>query len=125
MSWDEASAPGQFGRKDCVKSLATNLPTSGLDPQQTLRTGRPVPVGVWRMARREHTHRHPWSRALALGSVAWLSGYVVLPLAKVYKPIWKYDAKTLAQDLAGHLVYGAAVSAASRHWSDDPRKVSG
>jgi hypothetical protein len=54
---------------------------------------------------------HPWARALALGPVAWLSGYVLLPLARVYQPIWEYDAKTLARDLAAHLVYGAAVSA--------------
>ena len=58
------------------------------------------------------TSRQPWARALALGPVAWLSGYVVLPLAKVYKPIWEYDARTLADDLSAHLVYGAAASAA-------------
>jgi hypothetical protein len=39
-------------------------------------------------------------------------GYVVLPLAKVYQPIWQYDTKTLAQDLAVHIVYGAAASTA-------------
>ena len=43
---------------------------------------------------------------------AWLSGYVVLPLAKVYKPIWDYDARTLGERLSAHLVYGAVVSAA-------------
>lgn len=52
------------------------------------------------------------TRTRLLGPVAWLSGYVVLPLAKVYQPIWKYDTKTLAQDLAVHIVYGAAASTA-------------
>jgi uncharacterized membrane protein YagU involved in acid resistance len=56
--------------------------------------------------------RHPQSSGIALGTVAWLSGYVILPLAKVYKPIWEYDAETLAKDLSGHLVYGTATSAA-------------
>ena len=46
--------------------------------------------------------------------MAWLSGYVVLPLANVYQPIWRYDTKTLAQDLAVHIVYGAAASTAFR-----------
>ena len=49
---------------------------------------------------------------LALGPVAWLASYVILPLAGVYEPIWKYDAKTLAKDLSAHLVYGAVTAAA-------------
>jgi hypothetical protein len=32
---------------------------------------------------------------------------VVLPLAKVYQPIWEYDARVLGEDLSAHLVYGA------------------
>jgi hypothetical protein len=43
--------------------------------------------------------------------VAWLAGYVLLPAAGVYKPIWQYDARTLAEDLYGHLVFGTATSA--------------
>ena len=35
----------------------------------------------------------------------------VLPSAKLYRPIWEYDARTLAKDLSVHLVYGAATSA--------------
>jgi hypothetical protein len=27
-------------------------------------------------------------------------------MAKIYQPIWDYDAKTLAKDLSAHLVYG-------------------
>jgi uncharacterized membrane protein YagU involved in acid resistance len=46
------------------------------------------------------------------GVVVWASGYVVLPAAGLYQPIWKYDAKTLASDLSGHLAYGAGTGAA-------------
>jgi len=38
----------------------------------------------------------------------------VLPLAKVYKPIWQYDARTLAKDLSAHLAYGIGTAAAFR-----------
>jgi hypothetical protein len=31
---------------------------------------------------------------------------VTLPLAGVYQPIWRYDAKTLAKDASAHVVYG-------------------
>jgi hypothetical protein len=44
---------------------------------------------------------------LPFGAVVWATGYVVLPEAGIYKPIWEYDVKTLASDLTGHLAYGA------------------
>ena len=51
---------------------------------------------------------------LPFGAAVWGSGYVVLPAVKLYEPIWKYDLKTLANDLSGHLVYGLATAAAMR-----------
>jgi len=56
-------------------------------------------------------NRRSWTGGLVLGPVVWLAGYVVLPLAKIYKPIWDYDAKTLSKDLSAHLVYGATTGA--------------
>lgn len=48
------------------------------------------------------------------GAAVWAGGYVVLPLLGVYKPIWKYDLKTLEKDLSAHLVFGTATAAAFR-----------
>ena len=45
------------------------------------------------------------------GAAVWASGYVVLPLLGVYKPIWKYDVETLWKDLRAHLVFGTATAA--------------
>jgi uncharacterized membrane protein YagU involved in acid resistance len=53
-------------------------------------------------------------RGPMFGTLVWLSGYVVLPLAKLYQPLWKYDAKTLAKDWSGHLAYGTGTAAAFR-----------
>ena len=53
-------------------------------------------------------------RGAALGTVAWSTSYVVLPLAKIYRPIWEYDAKTLAKDHSAHLVFGVVTAAAYR-----------
>ena len=44
---------------------------------------------------------------LALGAALFASDYIALPVAGLYKPIWEYDAKTLAWDLGAHLAYGA------------------
>lgn len=47
---------------------------------------------------------------LALGSLVCGGDYVILPLAKLYKPFWEYDAKTLADDYSAHLVYGVGTA---------------
>lgn len=41
-------------------------------------------------------------------------GYVVLPAANLYKPIWDYDRKTLAKDLSAHLIYGLGTATTVR-----------
>jgi hypothetical protein len=35
-----------------------------------------------------------------------------MPPARLCKPIWEYDAKTLAKELSAHLVYGGATGSA-------------
>jgi hypothetical protein len=40
------------------------------------------------------------------GAAMFANDYIALPVAGLYQPIWKYDAKTLAWDLAAHLAYG-------------------
>jgi Protein of unknown function (DUF1440). len=51
---------------------------------------------------------------LPFGAAVWASGYVVLPRLGVYKPIWRYDLKTLEQDFTAHLVFGTATASAFR-----------
>jgi hypothetical protein len=111
-SWDEASAPGQIGRK--LERLVTRQSPPDSWARATTNVvhwatgiGWGVPYGA--LANR--TSGHPWARALALGPAVWLTGYATLPLAGVYKPIWEYDARTLAEDLSAHLVFGAVTSA--------------
>jgi hypothetical protein len=107
-NWDQASAPGQVGHK--AEQLVLRRPP----PDGWARTTTNVvhwATGIgWAVqygALADRTSGHPVLRAVALGPAAWLSGYVLLPLIKVYEPIWKYDATTLAKDLSGHLVFGA------------------
>jgi hypothetical protein len=49
---------------------------------------------------------------LPFGATVWAGDYVILPAAKLYQPIWKYDRKTLAKDLSAHLVYGVGTATA-------------
>lgn len=52
------------------------------------------------------------SYGLPFGAAVWSSGYILLPAAKLYEPVWKYDRNTLAKDLSAHLLYGLATAAA-------------
>jgi hypothetical protein len=110
VSWDTAPAPGQVGRKVEQLVLRRTPPEAWARPTTNVvhwatGVGWGLNLALARSAR-------PRSRALglALGPAAWLASYAVLPLIKVYKPIWKYDARTLGKDLSAHLVYGVVAA---------------
>jgi hypothetical protein len=112
-TWEEASAPGQLGQK--VERFVTGGPPPDDWARPTTNlvhwaTGVGWGLQYGALARRTAGHR--WTRALALGPTAWLASYAVLPLAKVYQPIWKYDARTLGRDLSAHLVFGIVTATA-------------
>lgn len=49
---------------------------------------------------------------LLFGTIVWTVDYIVLPLARLYKPMWDYELPILARDLSAHLVYGIGTSIA-------------
>ena len=111
--WDDASAPGRVGEK--LERLVTRRPPPARWARPTTNVVHWATGAGWGaqyalLASR--SRRHPVVVAMALGPAAWLSGYAVLPLLGVYKPIWAYDARTLADDLSAHVVYGIATAAA-------------
>jgi hypothetical protein len=97
--WEQASAPGQVGQK-LEKVLARRSPPDSWARPTTnvvhwaTGIGWAVQFGVLAGKPR----RRPWLFGVALGPTVWLTSYVVLPLAKVYKPIWEYDVAVLAKD---------------------------
>lgn len=110
--WESASAPGKVGLK------LLRLVTRRTPPE---RWARPTTNAVhwatgtgWGVQYAVARSIAPHSRLLplALGPAAWLASYAVLPLLRVYRPIWRYDARTLAEDLSAHLVFGAVTAAA-------------
>jgi hypothetical protein len=112
-TWEQASAPGRLGEKVERLLMGHQPPDRWARPTTNLvhwATG--AGWGLQYAALTSQRSRHRTLLALGLGPVAWLTSYAVLPLAKVYEPIWKYDARTLGQDLSAHLVYGLATSAA-------------
>ena len=87
--------------------------------QERHEVGRPGGYSAescrWRCRHREARQSRPRiGYGLPFGATVWASGYIVLPAAKLYEPIWRYDVKTLANDLSAHLVYGLTTAAAWR-----------
>ncbi|GAA1947742.1 hypothetical protein [Microbacterium aquimaris] len=111
-SWETVSAPGEVGEKvlttvlrktppDCWARTATNV----------VHWGTGTSWGVAYAMARAFLPR-PIVVAVALGPVAWIASYVVLPMMGVYRPIWTYDAATLMKDFSAHLVFGATTATA-------------
>lgn len=108
-SYDKAAAPAQVGRK-AYKALTGDDPppdtarlmTNAVHWSTGMQWGAVYGIAAPHL-------KQPWA-ALAFAPVVWGSSYVILPALGVYKPIWKYDAKTLWQDFSAHLVYGSVTT---------------
>lgn len=108
--WDDVSTPGQVGRRITEGFLQRELPDDAARPVNSavhwlygIGWGAVYGLVAGSTTRKS---RH----GMLFGAVVWGSGYVVLPPARLYKPIWEYDAATLAKDLGGHLVYGTVTA---------------
>jgi hypothetical protein len=111
--WADASAPGLVGKWVLTEVLRREPPDDWARPVQNLvhwatGVGWGAQFGI--LAGSEDAPAWVWG--LVVGPIAWISSYVLLPFIKVYQPIWKYDAKTLAKDLGAHMVYGVTLGAA-------------
>jgi hypothetical protein len=113
--WESASAPALMGKRVVEGVLQRPLP-----PERAALTNNIVhwATGLgWGAAYGIVAGSAPVPKirsGLVFGPAVWASSYVILPLAKLYKPIWEYDARTLGKDLSAHLVYGSTTSAVFR-----------
>jgi hypothetical protein len=114
-SWENAPAPALVGKRLVEGLFATELPSSKARLVNNVTHWafgvlNGAAYGIVASSLPEPRVRY----GLPFGASVWASGYVVLPAAKLYEPIWKYDVKTLANDLSAHLVYGLATAAGLR-----------
>ena len=114
--WEGAAAPAQVGKR-----LVEGLFQTELAPRWARLTNNVMHWAYGLSWGAQYglvagSMRTPPSPAygLVLGAVAFGTGYVVRPAAKLYKPIWEYDRATLAKDLTGHLAFGVTTAAVFR-----------
>ena len=114
-TWEQAPAPAQVGRRVVEGLFDVTLPPSRARlVNNVMHWGYGIVNGAVYGIVAESLPSPKIRYGLPFGATVWGSGYVILPAAKLYEPIWKYDAKTLADDLSAHLVYGAATATALR-----------
>lgn len=109
-SWEQAPAPAQVGRRIVEGLFERTLPGSRARLVNNVThwaygIAGGAQYGVVAGAAPRIRYGVPF------GAGVWSAGYVILPLMKLYEPIWKYDRKTLANDLSAHLVYGLGTAA--------------
>jgi hypothetical protein len=112
-SWENAPDPGKVAKREIEGFTQRELPDRWAWPVSTaMHWG----YGSWSGAFYgilAGSLRNPSPLfGLPFGAGVWAVGYLVLPEAGIYKPIWEYDAKTLAEDLSGHLAYGLGTGSA-------------
>jgi len=112
-SWEGAPAPAQVGKRLVEGLFLRRLPDHDAALMNNLTHwgygmfgGAQYGLVAGSMARSRLRY------GLLFGSAVWAAGYVVLPAARLYEPIWKYDVGTLARDYSAHLVYGLGTAAA-------------
>ena len=108
-SWDDAPAPAQFGRRLIQVVLQRELSPEWARLVNNIvhwATGVGWSAGFG-LVSGSFRSRRAW-HGLMLGAGVWVQSYAVLVPAKLYKPMWEYDAETLWKDLSAHLVYGLA-----------------
>ena len=112
-SWEKAPAPGQVAKRVIEGFTQRKLPDRSAWLTSTIAhwaygSGAGAAYGILAGSL---PAPHP-EYGVPFGAVLFAGDYIALPIAGLYKPIWEYDAKTLAGDLAGHLAYGAGTGTA-------------
>lgn len=115
LTWQEAPAPAEVGRRVVEGLFTVKLPDESAPLVNNLvHWGYGMAWGSMFGVLEGSLHRRRFLHGMLFAPVVFLSGYVVLPLAKLYKPIWEYDLPTLGKDFAGHLAYGLGTGTAFR-----------
>jgi hypothetical protein len=109
--WDEVSDPGKV-RELIARKAVGHVPDDHWARSATnfVHWAAGVMWGAQFGLLTSVSPRHRQQLDLVVGPTAWLSSYTILPLLKVYKPIWQYDLRTLEKDLSAHLTFGTVTA---------------
>jgi hypothetical protein len=111
--WQDATPPGQVGRRVAEGFLQRPLPETAAQPtNNAVHWGYGAAWGAMYGVLSGSMRRSRILLGPFFGTAVWLAGYATLGAAGLYRPIWRYGPKTLAGDWAAHAVYGTTVALA-------------
>jgi hypothetical protein len=114
-SWEEAPAPAHVGKRLVEGLFGIQLqPSRARLVNNTMHWAYGILNGAIFGIVAKSLPRSRVGYGLPFGAAVWVGDYVILPAAGLYKPIWEYDVKTLADDLSAHLVFGLATAGTLR-----------
>jgi hypothetical protein len=123
-TWEQAPAPAQMGERLVEGVFKIELPATRVPLINNLtHWGYGILAGVQYGIVAGSAADPRIGYGIPLGATVWTTSYLVLPLAKLYKPIWEYDRETLAKDLSAHLVYGLATATAFNRLARSSRRT--
>jgi len=113
--WESAGTPAQIGRRIAEGVLQIELPPESARLVNNVvhwayGLGWGAVYGIVAGSLREPRAAH----GVLFGTGVFAGDYVVLPLAKLYKPLLEYDPRTVWEDYSAHLVFGVGTAAAFR-----------
>lgn len=111
-SWEKAPAPALIGKKIVEAFTRQQLPPErAAFMNNVMHWAYGIGWGTAYGVLAGSLPRPFVALGVPFGATVWATGYLVLPMAGVYKPIWDYDPKTLWKDLSAHLAYGTGTAA--------------
>ncbi|MEX2586686.1 MAG: hypothetical protein WD602_01655 [Actinomycetota bacterium] len=114
-SWEEAPAPAQVAKRVTEGFLQKEVPVDRAPMMNNaVHWSYGMLWGALYGIAAGSLRKAPATYGLILGPIVWSGAYAILPLAKLYEPMWRYDAKTLAKDLSAHVAYGVGTAGAFR-----------
>jgi hypothetical protein len=117
--WEDAPAPARVAKTAADAIGGGHLVTKEDVPMLTNAThwsyGTAVGAAYTVAARRRRSR--PFVRGIGFGAAVWTASYAQLVPLGIYELPWRYPPEEIALDLSYHLVYGAAVAAASARFS--------
>lgn len=110
--WEKAPAPAQLARRMLEALFRVEVPAKRIPLfTNAVHWGYGTALGGVYGLVESSVRPRPAVHGALFGMGVWTMSYATLVPMGLYKPPWRYPAKSIAKDVSYHLVYGTGVAA--------------
>jgi hypothetical protein len=110
--WEKAPAPAQVAKRMLEALFKLEVPAARIPLfTNAVHWGYGTALGGVYALVESSVRSRPGLHGALFGMGVWTMSYATLVPMGLYKPPWRYPAKTIAKDVSYHLVYGTGVGA--------------